>query len=510
MLPPTLLVLTDPRKPAAGQRQLLDATCNQLHQLAFTRITRCLMRKLLGGDPTKKTVKPSEVPDLAAKLGLSDNDMIVVVLDEVRDWYDKPSAWPDAFKKTREAMKSIAIGAICLSATTGLEVKRRRDGARTLFGIPDDAEVLNLPIDYTDEELTALKATLKKQPDVPVEFTVVPIDSPVDNPKCKTLLAELYTAVVDAIVTDDDEKIAKQRIVADKVAEIIATQAHGACGDLILGQVDEGGVPMCGIADGELTEQYTPRLESVVVAYKTRAGAKMGMSLLQTLEAANKDATADGSEPLSSINIKVYNVFGTKSAKAKKDKIKEYVDCFKAQKQTAVAVIDKDLSQGHNFFAKNVTTVIAIGDWDGDELVQLAGRLGRIMQLKEGDLVPQAFKTVHLKSEWAEKATSIESNKRSRTAKMPSNVAAKLESLKPHHKSHQVKEMTTKVKQLTAADEFLETDGALALQYLGLFLPKDAEEGEEDGEEGEEEDEGEDMEDDECEEEEEGDDDDGD
>ena len=82
---------------------------------------------------------------------------------------------------------------------------------------------------------------------------------------------------------------------------------------------------------------------------------------------------------------------------------------------------------------------------------------------------------------------------------MPSNVAAKLESLKPHHKSHKVREMATKVKQLIAADEFLETEGALALQYLGLFAPEeDGEEGEEDGEEGEEEDEGEDeMEDDE-------------
>ena len=467
---------------------------------ATVAITGCLMRKLLGGDPTKKTVKPSEMPEVATKLGLSDGDMIVVVLDEVHEWYDKPSAWPAAFKKTREAMPSIPIGVIGLSATTGLDVKRRRDGARTLFGIPNDAEVLNLPIDYTDEELAAIKATLKKQPDVPAEFTVVPIDSPsVDDPKCKTLLAELYTAIVTAIVTDDDEKIAKQRIVADTVAEIIATQAHGACGDLILEQVDEGGVPMCGIADGKLTEQYTPRLESVVVAYKSRAGAEMGLSLLQTLEAANKDAADDGGEPLSSIDIKVYNLFGTKSKKAKIDKIKEYVDCFKAQKQTAVAVIDKDLSQGHNFFAKNVTTVIAIGDWDASELVQLSGRVGRIVKLKEGDLVPQAFKMVHLKSEWAEKATSVESNKRSRAAKIPSDVAAMLESLKPHHKSHQVKEMTTKVKQLIAADEFLETDGELALQYLGLFAPEeDGEEGEENGEEGEEEDEGEDeMEDDE-------------
>ena len=303
---------------------------------ATVAITGCLMRKLLGGDPTKKTAKPAEMPELANKLGLSDGDMIVVVLDEVHDWYDKPSAWPAAFKKTREAMPSIPIGVIGLSAKTGLDVKRRRDGARTLFGIPNDAEVLNLPIDYTDEELAALKATLKKQPDVPDEFTVVPIDSPVDDPKCKTLLAELNAAIVTAIITDDDEKIAKQRIVADKVAEIIATQAHGACGDLILEQLDEGGVPMCGIADGELTGQYTPRLESVVVAYKSRAGAEMGMSLLRTLEAANKDAADDSGEPLSSIDIKVYNLFGTKSKKAKIDKIKEYVDCFKAQKQTAL------------------------------------------------------------------------------------------------------------------------------------------------------------------------------
>ena len=58
--------------------------------------------------------------------------------------------------------------------------------------------------------------------------------------------------------------------------------------------------------------------------------------------------------------------------------------------------------------------------------------------------------------------------------------------------------MASKVKQLIAADEFLETDGALALEYLDIFAPKDDEEGEEDGEEGEEEDDGEDeMEDDE-------------
>ena len=84
---------------------------------------------------------------------------------------------------------------------------------------------------------------------------------------------------------------------------------------------------------------------------------------------------------------------------------------------------------------------------------------------------------------------------------MPSNVAAKLESLKPHHKSHQVREMATKVKQLIAADELLKTDGALALQYLDLFAPEEGggeEDGEEEGEEGEEEEEGEDeMEDDE-------------
>jgi hypothetical protein len=465
---------------------------------ATVDITRDMMRKLLGGDPTKKTAKPAEMPELANKLGLSDGDMIVVVLDEVHDWYDKPSAWPAAFKKTREAMPSIPIGVIGLSAKTGLDVKRRRDGARTLIGIQDDADVLNLLVDYTDEECAALKATLKKQPEVPTEFDIYQMDSPVDDPKCKALLSELHIAIVNMIVTDDDDKIRMQRIVADTVAKITATQAHGDNGDLILEQLDEEGFPMCGIdANGELTGQYTDRKESVVLAYKSRNGAEMGLSLLQTLEAANKEAIDNGGEPLSSFDIKVHSLFNTKSATAKKKKIKEFLDCFKAQMHTAVAVIDKDLSQGQNFFAKNVTTIIAIGDWDGDELFQLAGRLGRIVQLKEGDLVPRVFKTVHMKSEWAEKVSSIESNKRSRTAQIPSNVAAMLDSLKPRHK-HQVKEMATKAKQLIAADEFLKTDGALALQYLKLFAPKDAEEGEEDGEEGEEEDEGEDeMEDDE-------------
>ena len=65
---------------------------------------------------------------------------------------------------------------------------------------------------------------------------------------------------------------------------------------------------------------------------------------------------------------------------------------FKEQRSGAqIAFVKLSQTQGTNDFAKNITAIVAVGDYTPASLKQLGGRLSRPCELVAGDIVPKAF-----------------------------------------------------------------------------------------------------------------------
>ena len=74
---------------------------------------------------------------------------------------------------------------------------------------------------------------------------------------------------------------------------------------------------------------------------------------------------------------------------------------------TVLGFVDKSQIEGTNDYAKNVSTIVAVGDLINAELDQLGGRLGRPCEIQAGDLVPKGHSLIHFASEWEKQVKEI-------------------------------------------------------------------------------------------------------
>ena len=137
---------------------------------------------------------------------------------------------------------------------------------------------------------------------------------------------------------------------------------------------------------------------------------------------------------------------------------------------TVLGVVDKSQIEGTNDYAKNVSTIVAVGDWTEAELTQLGGRLGRPCELlgddKAGDLVPKAHTLVHVASEWEKKVKEIGLVRHSvRSVTVPPEIK------KEHVQALKNTAIEEKVKQLLDGEEriFGKSGHGLASTYLSTL-----------------------------------------
>ena len=62
----------------------------------------------------------------------------------------------------------------------------------------------------------------------------------------------------------------------------------------------------------------------------------------------------------------------------------------------SIGVIQPSQTRGSNAFAKNITTCIAVGQWDANSLQQYRDRMGRRVPAEEQDIIPEEFQFMHV------------------------------------------------------------------------------------------------------------------
>ena len=93
-----------------------------------------------------------------------------------------------------------------------------------------------------------------------------------------------------------------------------------------------------------------------------------------------------------------------------------------------IGIIEPSQMEGSNEFGKNVSTIIAIGDFASHLLNQGAGRLARPVPMEAGDLVPvDGYKAVHLASKWQSALVGALKSKVSHTKPLPAAAAKALD-----------------------------------------------------------------------------------
>ena len=139
--------------------------------------------------------------------------------------------------------------------------------------------------------------------------------------------------------------------------------------------------------------------ETLLIVHMHSAGASKHYDLLEALKAQEN---GEGGRK--------YNLHDLRKSKCDNVTWKENVKkCFiasKKQKRTTFAMIDSSDMSSTNAFGKNVQRVVAIGVFKENEMKQFNGRMGRPCKLEEGDLVPEKFTSLHIKSEFASKLLS--------------------------------------------------------------------------------------------------------
>ena len=146
-------------------------------------------------------------------------------------------------------------------------------------------------------------------------------------------------------------------------------------------------------------------------------------------------------------------------------------DSFNTQTNTTLSVIGQSAHEGHNAYAKIATTVIAIGTFAKDKITQIIGRVGRMgAQLGNGEHVPTNYKAVYFHSSFAESLSNIGQRGRAHGVVIPEDILGKVkdlqEALSAERKGNGNDEIEINVQKLIKADEYLQSNGAVAEKYI--------------------------------------------
>ena len=337
---------------------------------------------------------------------------VYLFLDEVESYVKEYSTQLKKMRKT----SSVPVTFIGISATPGNYVTPYLN----IFG--KDPVCLA----FTDEEQAAWDKE-KKQPDPPKSWVTKKMKgSP--GEVYKNALEKLQTLIVgDKLVTTLGKGgqappisswQAKQNILGTIIAELAA---GGGDGGLVFQSLDET-QPMKVV--GGTTK---PCYESILVAHWADQGAVRHNALLTELRDESTGKVIEGVTDHS-----VHNLTSSLIA-VRTSKFGAFEEAFKNQTTGVTLGFIKPVNaKSTNDFSKNVTGIIAIGQWPKDKLTQLRGRIGRMCDMEDGDIIPGGFKLVLIVFEWADLVTNAWSR------------SASLRNLKPYPKGFH--DLLTKAK----------------------------------------------------------------
>jgi hypothetical protein len=346
------------------------------------------------------------VDNFAKPLG---SPRIHIVLDEAHTFYVKSKAVSTAMAAILKYACSMRVTG--LTATPQLEGHMQK--ATNLFGGAPQI------VEYTPQEIARFKNDLLSH-------------RPTSDPKWKKV--ELKPPTVDANYMDPLRTIVVGNVMSQGSVHINAWNARNTLTSLVQatqvhGDDSTGGELFKKLASNDVTWKLAgegasfsnkTRPQTALIVHRYPGGSELHFSMLNGL------VGEEGVTPFS-----IHDLRATDLA-AFKDKLDSFTEDVTMTDKMVLAVVDKHQIEGTNNYAKNVSTIVAVGEWTEAELTQLGGRLGRPCEYEPGDLLPQDVKLIHFHSKWASKVSSVglvRHSPRTNKEKVPTELSAKFEAL---------------------------------------------------------------------------------
>ena len=338
---------------------------------------------------TKLFTKYYFVDDFVTPLG---SPRIHIVLDEVHCFYIKSPAVATAVAMM---FKYTSMRITGLTATPQLDGHELR-AARLFGGEPQIVE-------YTDEEAAQFKADLMSHRPADAKWQKVAVKNPANNDdSLTTFLDALRTIMVGIIMKNGGEEpvhVNAWKARNNLISMIVATQVHGddGTGGEMFKKLATAQKKLtwnkCVEEDNQSLTESNQRAPVVLLVHRYPAGGELHHGNLCELAA---DADAEGVQKFIVHDLRASDL------NAFREHFDRFTEDVNQKEEMILAVVDKRQIEGTNDYAKNVSTIVAVGEWTDAELTQLGGRLGRPCVLEQGDLLPDAFTLIHFESKtWA-------------------------------------------------------------------------------------------------------------
>jgi len=347
---------------------------------------------------TKLFTKYNFVDDFVTPLG---SPRIHIILDEVHCFYIKSPVVATAVANVLKY--AFAMRMTGLTATPQLD-GHERGAARLLGGEPRTVE-------YTDEEKAKIKEDLMSHlPATHAKWKTYELKNPAKNDdSLTTFLESLRTIMAGIIMKNGGEEpvhVNAWKARNNLISMIVATQVHG--------DDDTGGEMFKKLAptatahkkltwksvneDNQSLTESAARAPVVLLVHRYPAGGELHHEKL--CELAGADAEGVQKVIVHDLRASDLNAF--------RENFERFTEDVNQKKEMILAVVDKRQIEGTNDYAKNVSTIVAVGEWTDAELTQLGGRLGRPCVLEQGDLLPDAFTLIHFESKtWASQVCKL-------------------------------------------------------------------------------------------------------
>lgn len=483
----------------------------RLKKQVIISMTRAMFYKFF----THKDPHFSALKEFIAKTNIKG---LLLILDESHSLYKEPTKLPTLVVQARVELAPLVIDVLGITATPAYDKQQSKKGATMLYG----HNLLPVPLVCKKADFEQMMADTNFLPDPPSTWETIDVGSPIGKPICAAMIPAIQQAIVNLFVaktntlirpSDDDMIVNRQGKLKDIVAVTTAIMAVGTDGGKLIDLVTRGDVQLMTATGGNAESGAKPAgkpfvgKESVLIALQT-CGAENEMAKL-----LNKIATSGvNSNPLSVHDLTI----DARKHNERRAAVEAVCDSFKAQTATTLAIIGQSDQEGKNDFAKAFSTVITVGQFAKDKIIQVCGRVGRMgKQLGNGDPVPVAYKAAHLFSSFAQSLSGIDKSTGLRDVEIPEDIANKVSDVQTALEANCMGNandlIEINVQKLIKADEYLQSGGAVANKYLDalwdFYLPDEQpsnddasnggvtelsdeqdseEEGEEDGEEEEE------------------------
>jgi len=429
---------------------------------ACISVTRTTLNQLFHPHGKHKE-NPAQLPELAVSLGITS---VLLCLDEIHELY-KTDKLAKAVAAMRVELHTVKIEVVGMTATPEFTVKGIRENAKTLFGCEDLPE----PLTYSEEEHASLLASLKQLPSAPTDWVTKDLGSPIGDPLCMALLAELQENVVGFYMApengkrgEDGAKMGFRAAIASTLAKVEAQLVAGGDGGAFMTVVR----PLVPVKKGG---EALDAKQSILIGYQNQKAATQHMQALET----------NNEEECNLLNL------GDGTYDKKKAAAADMLDSFRASQKITLGLTDKSQHTGHDKFSKVATTLVAVGSkWTKPQLVQFAGRVGRIgTKVEPSDLVPEKYEAFHFYSKWAEQFATFDDATGLRSVELSPAIKEAIGELPDVTMNYAIE---VNCKKLVRAGGWLQVGDELALAYLNEERAEmEREDGEEDSEEGSEE-----------------------